>query len=104
MPDYVPHNWHGSLIAIAYLIIAVAFNTVLARRLPMIESVFVFCHVIGIVIMIPLWIMAPLRKGGAPLIDFSNLSGWASIGLATMVGSAVPISALIGFDCSVHMC
>jgi Amino acid permease len=103
VPSYVPHNWHGSLIGLAFLIIAVTFNTVLARHLPMVEGIFVFCHIVGIVIMIPLWILSPRREGGSPLIDFGSPSAWTSNGVATMVGSTIPISTLIGFDCSVHM-
>jgi amino acid transporter len=70
----------------------------------MIEGIFVLCHILGIVIMIPLWIMSPLREGGSPLVDFYNPNGWSSNGVATMVGSIAPIGSLIGFDCSVHMC
>jgi choline transport protein len=103
IPDYVFHRWHGSLIALAYLILAVIFNTLLARKLPMIEGVFVICHILGIVIMIPLLVYSPRREGGSPLVDFYNPSGWASNGLATMVGSVGPVTCLIGFDCSVHM-
>jgi choline transport protein len=104
IPDYVFHRWHGTLLTLAFLLIAVIFNTLLARKLPIIEGIFVFCHVLGVLIFIPLWILAPRREGGSPLIDFYNASGWATYGAATMVGVIAPISALIGFDCSVHMC
>jgi choline transport protein len=103
MPDYVYHRWHGSLLALAYLIIAVVFNTIFARKLPMIEGIFVICYILGVLIMIPLWILSPRKGGGSPLIDFYNPSGWSSNGIATMVGSIAPVSSLIGFDCSVHM-
>jgi hypothetical protein len=49
LPDYVYERWHGSLMAIAYLFVAVIFNTVLAKRLPMIEGIFVLCHILGVV-------------------------------------------------------
>jgi hypothetical protein len=70
----------------------------------MAEGIFVIIHILGICIMIPLWILSPRREGGSPLVDFYNPSGWVSSGVATLVGSNAPISALIGFDCSVHMC
>jgi hypothetical protein len=102
-PHYVPHNWHASLIGLGYLMVAVTFNSLLARHLPMIEGILVVCHIIGIVILIPLWALSPLTEGGSPLVDFYNPNGWASNGVATLVGSVGPISTLIGFDCSVHM-
>jgi hypothetical protein len=60
-------------------------------------------HILGVVIFIPLWALAPRREGGSPFIEFYNGGGWASNGLSTMIGTVGPASALIGFDCSVHM-
>jgi amino acid transporter len=100
---YVPHPYHGTLFTIAFVILALVFNTFLARRLPVVEGVFVFMHVLGILIFIPLWIMAPRREGGAPLVDFANMNGWATSGIATMIATVGPSAALTGFDCSVHM-
>jgi choline transport protein len=103
--DYIYHRWHGSLIGLAYLIFAITSNTLLARKLPLIEAIFVFFHILGIAIIIPLWALSPRAAGGSPLVDFNSpLSGWESNGIATLIGSATPIAALIGFDCSVHMC
>jgi choline transport protein len=104
IPDYIFKRWHGTLLALAYLLIAIVFNTLLARRLPMLEGIFVIIHILGILILIPVWILSPRSEGGSPLVDFYNPNGWASNGVATMIGSVVPITALIGFDCSVHMC
>jgi amino acid transporter len=69
----------------------------------MLEGIFVFCHILGVLIFIPLWILSPIREGGSPLVNFYNPNGWVSNGVATLVGSSVPISTLLGFDCSVHM-
>jgi choline transport protein len=69
----------------------------------MVEGLFVFCHILGVIIFIPLLVLSPKREGGSPLVEFDNLSGWSTVGLATMVGTLSPTSALIGFDCSVHM-
>jgi hypothetical protein len=104
MPNYVYERWQGSLISFGFLLIAITFNTVLARRLPMVANLFVFCHVFGIVILIPLLVLSPKRHGGSPLVEFYNPNGWASNGLATLVGVSSPLTAVIGFDCSVHMC
>jgi hypothetical protein len=86
-------------------LVATIFNTVLARKIPIVEGFFVFCHILGVLIFIPLWILLPRRDSGAPLIEFYTASGgWESLGVATLVGTVAPITALVGFDCSVHMC
>jgi amino acid transporter len=100
---YNSKQWHGSLLTLAILLIAVVFNTLLARRLPLVEAIFVFAHIIGIFIFIPVWVLSPRREGGSPLTEFYNPGGWSSDGVATMVGTIGPIAALMGFDCSVHM-
>jgi amino acid transporter len=102
-PDYVFQRWHGTLLTLLFIVVALLFNTLLARRLPMVEGIFVLFHVLGVFIFLPLWILAPRRDAGSPLVDFFNGGGWSSNGLATMVGATGPIGALIGFDCSVHM-
>jgi amino acid transporter len=102
-PNYVPKGWHGSLLTIAFICISVLCNTFLARRLPMMESILIFIHILGIVIFIPVWVLAPRQEGGAVLTEFYNPNGWMSSGVAFMVGMTGPITALIGFDCSIHM-
>ena len=88
---------------LAWILIAVLFNTLLARRLPLLEGIFVFCHILGVVIFVPLWILLPRAQGGEPIVEFYNPAGWSSNGLATLVGVSGPITSLIGFDCSIHM-
>jgi amino acid transporter len=104
MPNYVYERWHGSLLTIIFLLIAVVCNTFFARALPMLEVVFVICHILGVFIFVPVWALSTTRSvGGSPLVEFYNPSGWISNGVATWVGSLGPVTALIGFDCSVHM-
>jgi choline transport protein len=69
----------------------------------MMEGILIFVHIIGIVIFIPVWILAPIREGGGPLVEFYNPNGWMSNGVAFMVGMTGPITCLIGFDSSIHM-
>jgi amino acid transporter len=103
-PDtYIPKQWHGSLLMFAFLSICIIFNTFLAKRLPLVEGLFVFVHILGILIFIPLWVLSPTREGASPLVEFYNPGGWSSNGIATLVGSLAPVTTLIGFDCSVHM-
>lgn len=103
--DYVWHNWHGTLLTIATISFAVIFNTVLAVQLPLLEGVVLILHLAGLfAIIIPLWVMAPRATAQTALLDFTNFGGWSSTGLSAMVGLTTPLSVLIGFDCSVHMC
>jgi hypothetical protein len=69
----------------------------------MVESLFVFVHILGVLMFIPLWILSHRRVDDSPFIEFYNPSGWISNGVATLVGINSPISGLIGFDCSVYM-
>jgi hypothetical protein len=102
--DYVWHNYHGTLLTIAVITFSISFNTVLASRLPLIEGTVLILHLAGFfAIIIPLWVMAP-RAHPQVLVQFSNYGGWSSTGLSAMIGLTSPMSVLIGYDCSVHMC
>lgn len=102
--DYEWHNWHGTLLTIAVIAFSIVFNTVLATRLPLIEGTILILHLAGFfAIIIPLWVMAP-RAPSHVLLEFSNNGGWSSTGLSAMIGLTSPMSVLIGYDCSVHMC
>ena len=102
--SYNFQRWQGSLLTLLFIIVAIVFNTLLARKLPMVEVIVVILHILGIFIFIPLWVLSPTREaGGSPLIDFYNGGGWSSNGLSSMIGTVGPVAALIGFDCSVHM-
>lgn len=104
VPDYVWHNYHGTLLSIAVIVFSIMFNTVLASRLPLIEGMVLILHLTGIfVIIIPLWVMAP-RAHPHVLLEFSDNGGWSSTGLSAMIGLTSTMSVLIGYDCSVHMC
>jgi choline transport protein len=103
--SYVFHNYHGTLLSIGVVAFAILFNTVLANRLPLMEGLLVILHVLGFfAIIIPLWIMAPRTSPEIALLQFTNNGGWSTTGLAAMVGLNGPLSVLIGYDCSVHMC
>jgi hypothetical protein len=88
---------------LAFLSICIIFNTFLAKRLPMVEGLLVLVHILGVLIFVPVWALTPRMEGPSPLIEFYNPGGWSSYGIATLVGSVAPVTALIGFDCSVHM-
>ena len=103
LPNYVPHPWHGTLLVIAIASIAICFNTILAKKLPLLEGILVILHLLGVAIVIPLWVLSPIRQGGGALTEYYNGGGWGSVGVASMVGLLPVALSLLGLDCSVHM-
>lgn len=103
--EYPFHAWHGTLLTIAAIAFSIIFNTLLAAHLPLIECVVLIVHVLGLfAIIIPLWVLAPRQTARAALLEFSNNGGWPTTGISAMIGLTTPLTALIGYDCSVHMC
>ncbi|RMZ11000.1 hypothetical protein D0860_03574 [Hortaea werneckii] len=92
--SYVPERWHQTLLTIAVVSTSVVFNTVLAVKLPLIEV---------LVVVIPLWAMAPSKPVNTALFDYTHVGGWDTKGLAALVGMVTPLNVLIGYDCTVHM-
>ncbi|KAJ9608557.1 hypothetical protein H2200_007545 [Cladophialophora chaetospira] len=103
-PDYVFRPYHTTLLTIGAIVFAIVFNTLLAKKLPLMEGAVLILHVVGFfAIVIPLWIMAPRGNASTVLFGFSNNGGWQSTGLSAMIGLSTPLTALVGYDCSVHM-
>lgn len=102
-PDYGFDRWHATLLTIAIMAFATLFNTALAVRLPLIEGIILILHIAGFFgVFIPLWVLAP-RAPGDVLLTFTNNGGWPTTGIAAMIGLTTPLTALIGYDCSVHL-
>ncbi|KAF7136743.1 hypothetical protein CNMCM5793_006212 [Aspergillus hiratsukae] len=103
-PTYEFQRWHGTLLVVAITTFSILFNTFLAKNLPMVEGLILIIHVVGLfAIIIPLWVLAPRNSAKAVFTDFNNAGGWNSDGTATLVGLSTTITAMIGYDCSVHM-
>ncbi|KAJ9613052.1 hypothetical protein H2200_002993 [Cladophialophora chaetospira] len=101
---YVWHAYHGTLLTIMIIVFSIAFNTVFASKLPLIEAMVLFLHFCGLfAIIIPLWVLGPRSPAHETLLDFSNNGGWSSTGLSAMIGLTTPLSVIVGYDCSVHM-
>lgn len=102
--SYVPKPWHGTLLIIAITSFAIFFNTVLAKKLPLVEGLLLVLHVLGLfAIIITLWVLSPTADAHAVWTEFTNAGGWNSSGTATMIGMLSPIISMLGFDCAVHM-
>ncbi|RDW81020.1 putative GABA permease [Aspergillus mulundensis] len=103
-PGYSFERWHGTLLVVAITAFSIFFNTFLARNLPVVEALILIIHVVGLfAIIIPLWVLAPRNNAKAVFTEFNNGGGWNSDGTATLVGFSTTITAMIGYDCSVHM-
>nr|POE76142.1 origin recognition complex subunit 2 [Quercus suber] len=93
---YVSHPWHSTLLAIAVVVTAAIFNTLLARKLPIIENVMLVLHIVGFfAILITLWVTAPKASNSEVWTEFTNMAGWPTTGLAFCVGLTGSITSLI---------
>jgi choline transport protein len=102
--NYVFESWHGTLLVIAITAFCIIFNTFLAKKLPMVETMVLIIHLLGFfAILIPLWVLAPRNTASEVFTEFLNLGGWSTTGLAFMVGLLSPVYTLLGADSAVHM-
>ncbi|KAL8934992.1 MAG: hypothetical protein Q9211_004937 [Gyalolechia sp. 1 TL-2023] len=103
-PTYEPQPWHGTLLVIAAVVIAIAINTLLAKTLPMAEFLILFLHIAGLfAIITPLLIMAPKNSARVALLEITNSGGWSTTGTSFMVGLLTALGSMMGMDCAVHM-
>ncbi|EGR44120.1 amino acid transporter [Trichoderma reesei QM6a] len=103
-PDYVPKPWHGTLLTVAVASFSVFFNTVLARKLPLIDALILVIHIFAFFgILVTLWVLSPTANARAVFTNFSDGGGWGSLGGSTLVGVLAGILPLLGADAAVHM-
>ena len=104
-PDYGFERWHGTLLIMAISVLATVFNTVLARKLPLVEWVLLCVHVVGLfAVACTLWVWAPRSAPEDVFLNLANTGGWPTTGTAFIVGLYTPIPSMMGFDSVVHMC
>ncbi|KAL2054419.1 hypothetical protein ABVK25_005167 [Lepraria finkii] len=102
-PSYEPSEWQNALLSWAILLLAIFANTVLFRKLPLIEGIVTFIHVLGFfTFVIVLWTMAPRGTASSVFTEFES-NGWPTTGLACLVGLNGPLPYLTGADSSVHL-
>lgn len=83
---------------------SIIFNTILARRLPLIEGIVLILHLFGFfAILIVLWVLAPRSKASDVFGQFQDNAGWGNVGLSCLVGMLAPIFSLLGSDAATHM-
>lgn len=102
--SYVFEQWHATLLIIAISFFAIVFNTYLANRLPLIESIILFFHICGFfVIVIALWTLAPRNPALIVFTQSTDGGNWGTVGLSCLVGMLSPIFSLIGPNSATHM-
>ncbi|KAE9970612.1 hypothetical protein BLS_001964 [Venturia inaequalis] len=111
-PDYDPQPWHGTLIVIAMAAFCGIFNTLLARKLPLVEGTVLILHILGFfAIIVPLVVLSPTRSTAKDVFftfnsgtfDQSGHRPWSSTAVACLVGIIGPTVALLGSDAATHM-
>lgn len=111
-PDYDPQPWHGTLIVIAMAAFCGMFNTLLARKLPLVEGTVLILHILGFfAIIVPLVVLSPTRSTAKDVFftfnsgnyDPSGNRPWSSTAVACLVGILGPTVALLGSDAATHM-
>ncbi|XPT02469.1 hypothetical protein M3J09_011587 [Ascochyta lentis] len=102
--DYVPERWHGTLLIIAVASFATVFNTLLARRLPLVEGIILVLHIFGFfAVFVTMWVFAPRSPTGEVFNGFQDNAGWGSVPLSVLVGQLAPIFSMLGSDAATHM-
>ncbi|CZR58632.1 related to HNM1-Choline permease [Phialocephala subalpina] len=104
LPNYIIKGWHGTLLSIGVTVFAIIWNTVLVRKLPLLEGIIVILHVFGFfAFIVVLWVMAPRSDAKVVWTDFQDNGNWGNIGLSCLVGMTGPVITLIGADSACHL-
>ena len=104
MNTYTFERWHGTLLVIAIVALCIIFNSVLAKKLPFVESGVLVFHILGFFgVLIPLWVTGGRNSTSSVFTGLVDYAGWPSNGLAFMVGLLTPVYTLLGADSAVHM-
>jgi amino acid transporter len=100
----VPERWHLTLLIIAVASFSIIFNTLLARKLPLLEGIVLVLHIFGFfAIFITMWVLGPRSKASHVFGSFQDNAGWGNIGLSCLVGQLAPIFSLLGADAAAHL-
>ena len=86
------------------MVFAILWNTILVRKLPLLEGIIIFLHVFGFfAFLVVLWVMSPRSDPKIVFTEFQDNGNWGSIGLSCLVGMTGPIISLIGSDSACHL-
>lgn len=123
-PDFVPKTWQTALISILIGAIVTAINVLGAKRLALVENVFVMLHVAGFfIVLITIAVVAPMNSAHDVFLKFSDNGGgyptseWmrtflalinadkaSIVGLGVMVGQVPAMWNVLASDAVAHLC
>jgi len=94
--EYGFQRWHGTLILWGVIIIAVGFNTTLARLLPWVEGSILITHCLGfIVVIVPIIYFGPHASAHDVFARYLTIGGY-SPGLSWFIGLISTVFAFLG--------
>ncbi|KAL1646326.1 hypothetical protein SLS58_003283 [Diplodia intermedia] len=103
-PDYEFQRWHGTLLHIAVILVALFFNTITKPLLPIVELILLGLHVVGFfALIIPLVDLAPHASPKEVFATFYNGGDWSTDGLSFFVGLTATMFAFVGCDAASHL-
>ncbi|KAF2192179.1 amino acid transporter [Zopfia rhizophila CBS 207.26] len=104
VPDYAIKGWQSTLFCIATALFAIIWNTILVRKLPLMEGIVMILHIFGFIVFVAvLWVLGPRSDPKVVFTEFQDNGGWGSIGLSCLVGLTGPVITLIGADSACHL-
>jgi choline transport protein len=93
-PDFAFPNWQYTLIMLAFLFITIFFNTWGAPYLPLIETISLYGHLGGfLVVMIPLLVLCPKNSASDVFTSVVNSGGWSSKGMSSIFQTFLELGA-----------
>ncbi|KAI4276835.1 MAG: hypothetical protein LQ337_002219 [Flavoplaca oasis] len=96
--------WQTTLFIMIFLIVAIAFNLFLAKRLPLAEGIFLVVHIVGyFAFLFVLWTMSDHVPASQVFGTFNDGRGWGNPGLSYLVGITTPLWCFLGPDAGAHM-
>lgn len=97
-PDFAFEAWKYTLLMLAFIVTTVFFNTWAAPFLPLMESLALWFHCIGfLMVIIPLWVLSPKASAHDVFVQLTNESGW-SIGVALLLQQVNSLYCILGSD------
>lgn len=84
--EYAFERWQFTLIMLAFLLITIVFNTWWAKVLPMLETISLFGHILGLFVMvIPILALAPKNSAKQVFTEVVNSGGWSNTGTSCLI-------------------
>ncbi|KAH7113914.1 putative choline transport protein [Dendryphion nanum] len=103
-PNYHPERWHATLMAYAFILLALFVNTYLNKYFAKIEGMILILYILGFLgVVISLSALSEHIPAEVVFKSWNNGGGWDSITLAWFVSLASFAGAFAGADGATHM-